>query len=122
MPSPAWSRPVGRPPARGRRHNGDRGHHYDRRIGFAHQYRPLLDDELTFVLTRHWRKLGAHLDTGDFADAQAIAAVGRITRGNFRLIQRLFVQIERILRINDLTVITDDVVEAARSTLVIGAT
>ncbi len=43
-------------------------------------------------------------------------------RGNFRLIQRLFVQIERVLRINDLTVITDDVVEAARSTLVIGAT
>ncbi len=43
-------------------------------------------------------------------------------RGHFRLIQRLFVQIERVLRINELTVITDDVVEAARSTLVIGAT
>ena len=37
-----------------------------------------------------------------------------------RLLHRLFVQIERILRINDLTVITSDVVEAARSTLVIG--
>jgi hypothetical protein len=32
------------------------------------------------------------------------------------------VQIERILLINELTVITEDVVEAARSTLVIGAT
>jgi hypothetical protein len=32
------------------------------------------------------------------------------------------VQIERVLRINELTVITDDVVSAARSTLVIGAT
>jgi hypothetical protein len=31
-------------------------------------------------------------------------------------------QIERILRINELSVITEDVVEAARSTLVIGAT
>jgi hypothetical protein len=30
------------------------------------------------------------------------------------------VQIERILLINELTVITEDVVEAARSTLVIG--
>lgn len=32
------------------------------------------------------------------------------------------VQIERILRINELSVMTEDVVEAARSTLAIGAT
>jgi hypothetical protein len=38
----------------------------------------------------------------------------------FRLLHRLFVQIERILRINGLNAITDDVVEAAGSTLVIG--
>jgi hypothetical protein len=35
-------------------------------------------------------------------------------------VHRLFVQIERVLKINDLTVITSDVVETARSTLVIG--
>jgi len=92
------------------------------RVGFAHHYRPLQGDELTFVLTRHWRKLGLSLDSADFTDTQAIAAISRITRGNFRLLHRLFVQIERILRINELTVITEDVVEAARSTLVIGAT
>lgn len=28
------------------------------RVGFAHHYRPLQADELSFVLTRHWRKLG----------------------------------------------------------------
>jgi len=92
------------------------------RIGFAHQYHTLADDELAFVLTRHWKRLGLTLDLSDFTDAQAVAAVGRITRGNFRLIHRLFHQIERILQINDLTVITSDVVEAARSTLVIGDT
>src|SRR6267143_3989517 len=92
------------------------------RVGFAHHYRPLQGDELTFVLTRHWRKLGLSLDSADFTDTQAIAALSRITNGNFRLLHRLFVQIERILLINELHVITEDVVEAARSTLVIGAT
>ncbi len=92
------------------------------RIGFAHQYRPLSDEELAFVLCRHWRKLGLTLDLTDFTDAQAVAAIGRITRGNFRLIHRLFVQIERVMKINDLTVITSDVIDTACSTLVIGAT
>tara|TARA_R110000787_G_scaffold21186_1_gene62808 strand:- start:2788 stop:3603 length:816 start_codon:yes stop_codon:yes gene_type:complete len=92
------------------------------RIGFAHHYRALKGDELTFVLTRHWRKLGLQLDAADFTDHQAIASIARITGGNFRLLHRLFVQIERILKINELSLVTDDVVEAARSTLVIGAT
>jgi hypothetical protein len=48
--------------------------------------------------------------------------ISRITRGNFRLVHRLFVQIERIMKINDMTVITSDVVETARSTLVTGDT
>lgn len=92
------------------------------RVGFAHAYRPLRDEELTFVLTRRWRQLGLNLDDADFTDAQAVATIVRITSGNFRLVHRLFVQIERILRINGLKAITDDVVEAARSVLVIGAT
>lgn len=92
------------------------------RVGFAHQYRPLANDELSFVLTRRWRELGLDLDEADFTDAHAVAAIVRITGGNFRLVQRLFVQIGRILKINGLSAITEEVVEAARSTLVIGAT
>lgn len=92
------------------------------RLGFAHQYRALGHDELQFVLERHWRKLGKTLDLNDFTDAQAFAAVERTTRGNFRLLERLFPQIERVLKINELDVITNDVIEAARSTLVIGTT
>ncbi len=90
------------------------------RIGFAHQYRALGDDELAFVLTRHWAKLGLTLNLTDFTDAQAVAAVGRITRGNFRLVHRLFAQVARVMKINNLAVITSDVIETARGTLVIG--
>ncbi|MET3206258.1 UNVERIFIED_ORG: hypothetical protein ABIB21_003077 [Arthrobacter sp. UYEF13] len=90
------------------------------RVGFAHEYRPLAQEELNFVLERRWHKLGQTLDPDDFTDAQAIAAVARITRGNFRLIDRLFTQIERVMKINKLSTITDDVIEATRSTLVIG--
>lgn len=91
------------------------------RVGFAHEYRPLQGEELTFVLRRHWKTLGLALDADDFTDDRAIAAVARITGGNFRLLQRLFNQIGRILAVNEMTTITEDVVDAARSTLVIGA-
>lgn len=53
------------------------------RVGFAHEYQPLKGEELTFVLRRHWKKLGLALDADDFTDDRAIAAVARITGGNY---------------------------------------
>lgn len=90
------------------------------RLGFSHRYRALGKDELLFVLNRHYKRLGSELDPEDFTDAQAIAAIERLTRGNFRVVERLFPQIKRVLKINELETITDDVIEAAASTLVLG--
>jgi len=90
------------------------------RVGFAHRYEPLSADELRFVLTHHWQRLGLTLSAEDFTDTEAVAAVARITNGNFRLVQRLFAQITRILDINQLTTVTSEVVQAARDALVIG--
>ena len=44
----------------------------------------------------------------------------RITGGNFRLVDRLLTQIQRILTINQLATVTPEVVEAARESLLIG--
>lgn len=77
------------------------------RVGFAHSYRPLQNEELTFALTRRWKQLGLGLDEANFTDAQAIAAIVHVTGGNFRLVHRLFVQIERVMRINGLNAVTE---------------
>jgi hypothetical protein len=49
-----------------------------------------------------------------------IASLIRMTGGNFRLLARLLTQIERVLSVNDLHLVSIAVVEAARDSLVIG--
>ena len=90
------------------------------RVGFAHAYRPLSPEELWFILEHHWQRLDLALSREDFTDTEAVATIARITAGNFRLVQRLFSQIERILTINQLRTVTKEVVETARESLVIG--
>ena len=49
-----------------------------------------------------WEALGLFIKLEDFSDYEAITSIIKITNGNFRLIQRLFSQIEKILEINEL--------------------
>jgi DNA transposition AAA+ family ATPase len=90
------------------------------RIGFAHEFDRLSKDETHHLLTYKWEELGSPIKMEFFSDYEALASIIKITNGNFRLIQRLFTQIERILEINQLTTITTEVIEAARNSLVIG--
>ena len=74
------------------------------------------------------QKAGLPLQTGpEFAvvraynpDTVVAASIIRITSGNFRLLNRLLTQVERILEIIALQTVTKEVVEAARENLVIG--
>ncbi|PZP56508.1 MAG: ATP-binding protein [Micavibrio aeruginosavorus] len=89
------------------------------RVGFVHKFSPLSADQVRKV----WTKLrSSYLNTqkSPISD-EAMTAIIRMTRGNFRLLERLLSQIERVLEINKLSEITLEVVEVARENLVIGA-
>lgn len=87
------------------------------RIGFVHEFRPLNAVEVRRLLSEAWTPPGVSLSP---LDEETIAAIVRITGGNFRLIGRLLAQTERIVEINQLPAVTRQAVEAARESLVIG--
>jgi DNA transposition AAA+ family ATPase len=72
------------------------------------------------LLARRWRPAGLTRPSRAALDAETVAAVIRVTGGNFRLLGRLLTQAERILEINGLTGVTAEVIDAARESLVIG--
>jgi DNA transposition AAA+ family ATPase len=91
------------------------------RVGFVHQFMPLGGAELRDVIRRQSLQLGLGLELHDGNDAGVLSSIVRITGGNFRLVERLFAQIERVAEINDVTTLTTDLVVAAQESLVIGA-
>jgi Holliday junction resolvasome RuvABC ATP-dependent DNA helicase subunit len=90
------------------------------RVGFVHQFRPLSPSEIRSVLTEIWGRTCKPFWKTNPADEEAISAIIRISGGNFRLIDRLVRQIERLADINELSSVTRQVVETARESLVIG--
>jgi hypothetical protein len=89
------------------------------RIGFVHEFRALSDADIQVLLEQRWAPAGIHLPAPPPAP-EVIAAVIRLTRGNFRLLVRLLTQMQRVLAINGLETLSVDVVETARENLVIG--
>jgi len=90
------------------------------RVGFVHQFRPLSGKELQGVIEHQWVQLGLDVTPRETTDVAVLNAIARVTGGNFRLVQRLFAQIERIVTINKLPAVTTEVVTLARERLVDG--
>ncbi len=91
------------------------------RAGFVHQFQPLSGREFENVVERQWVQLQLDSAMDQGMDAAVVNAIARVTGGNFRLIQRLFAQIDRVLTINSLATVTTDVVDAAGESLVVSA-
>jgi DNA transposition AAA+ family ATPase len=66
------------------------------RIGFVHEFRPLSSAEMRQLLAQDWKPAGVTFPTISTLDAEAAAAIIRVTGGNFRLLDRLLTQMERI--------------------------
>ncbi len=89
------------------------------RVGFVHEFRPLTADAMHELFEHRWLPAGIALPNG-LNNEEVMAAVIRITGGNFRLLHRLLTQMARLVEINALSQITREVVETARENLVIG--
>ena len=75
---------------------------------------------MKFLFEQKWKELGHQFDNQTFIDVEAINEIIKITQGNFRLITRIFDQMQRIKEINNLSNISKELVDAAKKCLVIG--
>lgn len=91
------------------------------RIGFVHEFRPLAKAEVRELLAGAWMPPGVCLPPGSLSDEEGVAAIARITGGNFRRLHRLLTQAARVLEVNGLDRVTRAVVEFACESLVLGA-
>jgi DNA transposition AAA+ family ATPase len=89
------------------------------RVGFVHHFRTLTDEQILPFISDLWFRV-CHTTIDPSQDQLAVAAIIRITRGNLRLLDRLFKQIRRVLKINNLSKIDARVVQTARESLVLG--
>src|SRR5687767_12537052 len=69
-------------------------------VGFVYHFKPLSIEEMHFIHQHKWQPPDLQLNLDDFTNVEAVAAITRITGGNFRVLPRLFRQIDRILEIN----------------------
>jgi DNA transposition AAA+ family ATPase len=90
------------------------------RVGFVHHYALLKPTEVEDILRKQWGPIDGSTDPGQHTDREVIATIIRTVGGNFRLLRRLMEQTARLMQINDLHVMTKDVVEAARELIIIG--
>lgn len=89
------------------------------RIGFAHEDCQFTPAELTAGLFKCFLA-NNDAEDGALVHATAIATIVRIADGNFRLVDRLLIQIDHSQTVNNLTGLTPEMIDTARQKLLIG--
>jgi hypothetical protein len=77
--------------------------------------------ELRNIIRDQSQQLGLGLELHDGSYASTLSRLCASPVANFRLVERLFAQIQCVAQINDVTILTPELVEAAQEGLVIGA-
>lgn len=88
------------------------------RFSIVYEIQPLRTPEMQQFIAQKWLDLKLPLN----ADDGVSTAIMRISNGNFRVLHRIFAELERLQKINCLSMITPEVVEAARRDLLLGST
>jgi DNA transposition AAA+ family ATPase len=86
------------------------------RFNLIYEMQPLNTNEMSLFIAQKWLELKLPLTVDDGVSK----AIMRIANGNFRVLIRIFSEIERLQKLNCFSMITPDVVEAARKSLLLG--
>jgi hypothetical protein len=74
---------------------------------------------MTRLLKERWLPAGVRLPDAVLAPDMIPTQI-RMSGGNFRLLTRLLIQVERILKVNQSEIVSKEIVTAASDSLVIG--
>ena len=66
-------------------------------IGIGHKFDKLIEDKIHHIMEYKWEELRLSIQLEYFANYEAVTSIIKIISENFRLIQKIFTQIERIL-------------------------
>lgn len=91
------------------------------RIGFRHEFKSLsVADMAGLIESDAFEELRLGLDNKQFETRETIEKLARATSGNMRTLNRLCLQIKRVMKVNGLDTVTGGVIETARQALIIG--
>lgn len=87
------------------------------RVHLTYEFQSLNANETALFIEQKWIDLGLPRS----ADDAVSTAIKRVANGNFRILNRIFTEVERLQKLNCLPQITPDLIEAARQGLLLGA-